>query len=228
MVEDARDHDDPWPPPPTGGTSHPARSHAVWAAPWPPGPPPPRPPVPGPSGRVPGTQAGFGLRAAGYLVDNLILQIIVGGMIWGGMLVMFFVVLVAVYGGLSEAATVVVFPMVLALVLGAFALQIGYELLAGRRRGQTYGKHLVGTVVVDSATGQPGIGLGRAAVRILARWLSGAIFGIGYLWMLWEPNQRTLHDLLTGTTVVHTPTERTRSPVEFARDLDVVPGTGAT
>lgn len=199
----------------------PVASGPVVAPPWRPGPPPPRPVLPPGVPPLPGTQAGFGVRAGGYLLDNLVVQIVLGV----AMLLGFLVIVVGVMAQpVAEAAVVSVFLLFMVLWLGSIGAQIGYEMLAGRRRGQTYGKQLVGTVVVDSTTGQPGIGVGRGAVRFLAKWLSGALFGLGYLWMLWDPNQRTLHDLMTGTTVVYAPREPNLSPLAYLRQLDVVPG----
>jgi uncharacterized RDD family membrane protein YckC len=188
--------------------------------PWVAGPPPPRPQAAGVS--VPGTQASFGARAAGFLIDSLVVQVVVGVVNLVAFLILF-------VGFVAQARAQVAFggAMLLfaGLIVGTIGLQIGYETLAGRARGQTYGKHVARTVVVDVRSGLPGIGPGRAAVRWLARWLGGSLFGLGYLWMLWDPNQRTLHDLMTGTTVVHGPSEPTRSPVAYLQQLDVVPGT---
>jgi uncharacterized RDD family membrane protein YckC len=80
-------------------------------------------------------------------------------------------------------------------------LYFGY--MEGAPSGQTVGKRALNIRVVDFDTAGP-IGVGRAMLRTLARILSGLILYLGYLWMLWDPQQQTWHDKLVGTTVVPT------------------------
>jgi uncharacterized RDD family membrane protein YckC len=190
----------------------------------------PPPPAPWSSPAIaqaprPGDPAGFGLRAGAYLLDSFVTQLVVLGLVYGGLALVFglvWVVLVVTEAGVLGTALLVLSFVVL---LGAgIAFTLWYELHAGRRRGQTYGKHLVDVVVVDTATGQPGIGAGRAFLRLLARWLSGAAFGLGFLWALWDPQQRTWHDMLTNTEVRRAPPEANLSPPAFLRNLGVRPG----
>ncbi len=58
-----------------------------------------------------------------------------------------------------------------------------------------------GAVIVDATTGQP-IGVPRAIVRILVANISLVAFGLGYLWMLWDPKNQTWHDKAARTLVV--------------------------
>jgi uncharacterized RDD family membrane protein YckC len=173
----------------------------------------------------PGSPAGFGLRLGAYLIDNLITQFVVLVVVYGTIAGVAFVgwALFATLDG-GRAGGVLVAFVVVAAVAAAIAFTIWYELHAGRRRGQTYGKQLVDVVVVDAATGQPGIGAGRAFVRVLARWLSGVVFGLGFLWAIWDPHQRTWHDILTNTAVLRAPAEASFGPLTFLRNLDVRPG----
>lgn len=68
-------------------------------------------------------------------------------------------------------------------------------------RGTSPGKAMLGLVVADVRTGQP-VGLGRMLVReIPAKWVSGLVLGLGFLWVLARPDRRGWHDLLTGTIV---------------------------
>ena len=55
--------------------------------------------------------------------------------------------------------------------------------------------------VVDFETGLP-ISYGRAFARNLGRLLSGLVFLLGYLWMLWDRDRQTWHDKIASTTVV--------------------------
>lgn len=46
-----------------------------------------------------------------------------------------------------------------------------------------------------------------ALIRGLTSVLSLAALGIGFLWMLWDPEQQTWHDKIAGTLVVKVPRE---------------------
>jgi len=75
-------------------------------------------------------------------------------------------------------------------------------LLEGGPTGQTLGRRAMNLRVVDSTTGQPGIGFGRAVGRYFAKILSAIVLALGYLWMLWDSRKQTWHDKLVGTLVV--------------------------
>ena len=84
----------------------------------------------------------------------------------------------------------------------SFLITLGYfAVFEGSGSGQTVGKRLVGIRVVDFETGAP-IPYGRAFARTIGRWISGLVFLLGYLWMLWDPNRQTWHDKIASTTVV--------------------------
>jgi uncharacterized RDD family membrane protein YckC len=67
--------------------------------------------------------------------------------------------------------------------------------------GKTPGMAIVGIRVVRT-DGSP-IRFGRAAVRALALPFSFALFGLGFLLILVQPERRALHDLVAGTAVVY-------------------------
>jgi len=90
----------------------------------------------------------------------------------------------------------------LTFVLRIAASAVYYSMLEGGPKGQTLGKSALGLRVVDATTGQPGIGAGRACGRYFAKFLSGIVLGLGYLWMLWDPRKQTWHDKLVGSVVV--------------------------
>lgn len=48
-------------------------------------------------------------------------------------------------------------------------------------------------------------GLGRASLRFFAAILSWLPFGLGFLWQLWDPNDLTWHDRLSGTRLRYYP-----------------------
>ena len=46
------------------------------------------------------------------------------------------------------------------------------------------------------------IGYSRALVRFLMRIISGAVFYLGYLWMLWDKEKQCWHDKAANDVVV--------------------------
>lgn len=76
-----------------------------------------------------------------------------------------------------------------------------YMVVRTARQGQTLGKRAL-KIKVTGPDGTPP-GWGRVLVReTVGRMLSGLIFGLGYLWMLWDPERRCWHDMIAGTRVV--------------------------
>ncbi|HET7722678.1 MAG TPA: RDD family protein [Acidimicrobiales bacterium] len=78
-----------------------------------------------------------------------------------------------------------------------------YAYLEGSPSGQTVGKRAMSIRVIDFAGGGP-IGPGRALIRYLGRIVSAIPCGLGYWWMLWDPEKQTWHDKFATTVVVPT------------------------
>lgn len=78
---------------------------------------------------------------------------------------------------------------------------IYHSYLEGGAAGQTLGKRALGIRVMDLETGGA-LGYARAAVRHLARAVSGLVLGLGYFWMLWDRERQTWHDKLSDSVVV--------------------------
>lgn len=131
-------------------------------------------PTVGPSG----PRAGFWIRFAAWFADGLVL------------LVPFIVLVIAV--GLSATRTLFL------LVSAAY-----FTLLEGGPTGQTLGKRICRIRVTDLRVGGP-IGPGRAFIRWIGRFVSGFVFSLGYLWMLWDPQKQTWHDKMANAVVVPT------------------------
>jgi len=124
-----------------------------------------------------GPRATFGQRLGAYLIDivvtNVVVYILTSFMKSGG-----------------------------ASLLLSFLISLGYfAVFEGSGSGQTVGKLLLGIRVVDFETGSH-ISYGRAFARNIGRWLSGLVFLLGYLWMLWDRDRQTWHDKIASTTVV--------------------------
>ena len=187
----------------TDGSSHP------------PGPPPAGPPAgqgypqqqqqggapsyaSGPPQGASGPRASFGQRFGAWLLDLLILGV--------PLTILAIIMAVAIgtgadstTGEIDEGAAGL---SVLLYVIFAIAAWVYYVMLEGGPTGQTLGKKAVGIRVISMQTGGP-IGYGKAFVRTLVRsFISGAICGLGYLWMLWDKEKQTWHDKISDTVVV--------------------------
>jgi uncharacterized RDD family membrane protein YckC len=180
--------------------------------------PPPPPPPPAPPGHPDQfahaqVRASFGTRLGTYLLDGLLYGLLAGVFIGAG------VAMIAVGArdcldkidiendtnvtctsdeinnpGLIFAGIVII-ALGLMLVLFLYCRSLG-------KTGQTWGRKILGVKVVDQFTELP-IGFGRALGRTLfAHIISSAIFSLGYLWMLWDPEQQTWHDKVVGSVVV--------------------------
>lgn len=133
-------------------------------------------------------QAGFGLRYGAWMFDFLITLIAI--------MVFTFAVTAAsrrsVVGSNSDLL------IVAGLTLLLFVLN--FVVLAGTG-GQTAGMRILGIYIIR-VDGRP-FSLKQAAVRHLLGYpLSTAAFFLGFLWMLWDPQQQGWHDKLAGTIVV--------------------------
>ncbi len=153
--------------------------------------------------------ATFGQRLGALVVDTLVLGIPMVALIGLGSLVLF-AGAASTFGDLDRAAPgagagfatgflgffllVMLVGLVVPVLYG-----VGFE---GSRLGQTVGKWAVGIRVVDGPTAGR-LAPSRALVRVLVRSLaSGNVFALGYLWMLWDEQNRTWHDLVADSRVV--------------------------
>jgi uncharacterized RDD family membrane protein YckC len=124
-----------------------------------------------------GPRATFGQRLGAYLIDVVLTNIVV------------YILTSFISGGTAS------------LVM-SFLITLGYfSVFEGSGSGQTVGKRLLGIRVVDFETGLP-IPYGRAFARNIGRLISGLVFLLGYLWMLWDRDRQTWHDKIASTTVV--------------------------
>jgi uncharacterized RDD family membrane protein YckC len=153
-------------------------------------------------GPAPRYYARFGARASALLVDGLLAA---GSTLPG-------LVLLIVSPTEQQACTIdgrsshcsVPSPGWLALamtvVVVGFASHLAWYCLRVSH-GQSVGQKASGVRVVDQLTVEP-IAPWRVFARQFARLASFAVFGLGYLWMLWDPRSQTWHDKITGTIVV--------------------------
>jgi uncharacterized RDD family membrane protein YckC len=123
-----------------------------------------------------GPRAGFWIRFAASFIDGVILAVPYG-------------VLVVAFGLETGRA------------LSLFVSAAYFTVLEGSPSGQTLGKKLCRIRVIDLRVGGP-IGPRRAFIRWIGRFVSGIVFGLGYLWMLWDKEKQTWHDKMAGSIVV--------------------------
>lgn len=196
----------PPPVPPPGGQ----------AAGWTPGPPPAEPaywaspPTPHP------VRASFGARLAAFLLDGLVAT---------GLIVLILVPAIVagfIFSNLTEgtctdaggftgpcdvptAGTVVLWiALALMVIVGYFAVVFFVFIRPVAKTGQTIGRRAMKIRVVHAQTGAL-LSLGAAIGRwAFAYFISSQIFYIGYLWMLWDENEQTLHDKVVKSVVVPT------------------------
>ena len=86
--------------------------------------------------------------------------------------------------------------------IGFVAVFVFYTVRLLATRGQTWGRRIANIKVVRADDG--GVpGWGRAFGRVLfASFISGQCCYLGYLWMLWDKDKRTWHDMVVGTRVI--------------------------
>jgi uncharacterized RDD family membrane protein YckC len=141
--------------------------------------------------------ASFWKRLFAYLIDSAIVGFIVGvpaGCL-GGIAPLFMT-------EMDEELLVFVI-VIIALIVGLWAViaSILYFAIMWSRTGQTLGKKLLGIKVVTAEWVPPSFW--RAAGRaVIGYWLSDLVFGLGFLWMLWDDYQQCWHDKLFGTYVI--------------------------
>jgi uncharacterized RDD family membrane protein YckC len=88
------------------------------------------------------------------------------------------------------------------LLFSAYLLGIGFMFFGWFwiHGGQTLGMR-AWKIRLQAADGEP-ISWKQAAIRYAAAAVSLGLFGLGYLWILFDPQRRSWHDLMSGTRVV--------------------------
>lgn len=167
--------------------------------------------------------ASFGQRAGAAIIDGLLLSVPV----FAGMGILVAVALGPIFSAAAAgrepseadiAAFLTILPLFLLLQFAAFALNFLYYMgFEGRSGGQTIGKWFLGIRVMDVATAGDAsrrtVGI-RTLVKVFA---SGQVL-LGYLWMLWDKEKRTWHDMAATTQVVIDPRPK-RSFSELRRSF---------
>ena len=121
-------------------------------------------------------RAGFWRRFAAFFIDAILVTVITG-------------ILRLILGDLGQ---------VLSLFVG-----FAYYTYFHGSTGQTPGDAALSIRVVDR-DGGGSIGYGRAFIRCLVSIVSGLVFLLGYLWMIWDPEKQCWHDKAANDVVIPT------------------------
>jgi uncharacterized RDD family membrane protein YckC len=136
--------------------------------------------------------AGFWIRVLGSIIDGIVLSII-GFVLFGFIIARARLDIPPTRG--SGVRTVFVPRLNEGRVVG-FLYQ---WLFLGLADGRTPGAMATGVRVARPDGSR--IGLGTAAVRQAMAIVSAIPLGLGYLWMLWDAEKRTWHDMVANTRV---------------------------
>ena len=104
------------------------------------------------------------------------------------------------------------------LVLATWALLAIAQIMGTGRLGQSYGKHLVGIAVVSTFTRRP-IGSAAALGRGIVQSIGMYVFGLGVLWILWDPQRQGWHDKAVSSIVVRTRSAQRLDPAGYVRAI---------
>ena len=143
--------------------------------------------------------AGFWARVWAAAIDSVLVAVVV------------FPLLTWVYGGdywLDPRLVKGPLDFMLSWVLPALAVVLFWTY-----RQATPGKMAIAARIVDATTGRPP-GTRQLVVRYLGYFVSTIPFGLGLLWVAFDPRKQGWHDKLAGTVVVR-PRNRGPAPVSF-------------
>jgi len=137
------------------------------------------------------TVIGFGRRLAAILLDALLL----------GVLSMFVAFLIGMAGVFVDMYTPNrPLPLSSLIVICTLVFSVAYYVVAWSRTGQTVGKTMLGIKIVG-ADGKPLSG-GKAFLRYIGYLVSGIVFALGFIWVLFDRKRQGWHDKMAGTYVV--------------------------
>lgn len=143
--------------------------------------------------------AGFWARAGAFLIDSLVqiplILVAISLLVSGIAPLMTGDGAAGAFGGLLLVLGSLAY-------LAAMAVGICFRPEMMVRRGRTPGQRMLGIRVVDARTGLP-LSRGRAYGRhLMALFVSGQVCYLGFLWMLWDGQRRTFHDMVVTSYVI--------------------------
>ena len=136
---------------------------------------------------------GFLTRLVAYIIDAIIVGV--------GLVIIY-----AIFFGLGgfaagQAGSEVTFTAMNAIGLILIIVwSIGYIIVFWSVKGQTPGKMIMGIKIIS--TDGSSIGVGKAILRLIGYAISGIVFYLGFLWIIWDKDKQGWHDKIAGTYVV--------------------------
>jgi predicted Zn finger-like uncharacterized protein len=148
------------------------------------------------------TYAGFWPRFGAHLIDGVVAGILVKISMWLAMLPMTYYFSQDYMSGNQPLESLPpALPMALFLGVSlSVVLPALYYILMWGYKGATLGKMALKIKIVR--TGGSDISYGTASLRYIGTIISGMLFGLGYLWMLWDDKNQTWHDKIASTYVI--------------------------
>ena len=164
---------------------------------------------PEPVGPAPGVQfAGHGARLGAYILDAILLGVVVSAITIVSMLPILGTIIdraaddpgywsdPATWSELGGGSAILMLGLVAATLIGLLYFPFFWA-----RGGATPGMRAAGIRVVSDRDGSR-IGWGPAILRLIGFWVSGAVFYLGFVWILIDSRRRGWHDLIAGTCVI--------------------------
>jgi len=89
---------------------------------------------------------------------------------------------------------------ILLLIISSLYISLYYPIMESSSRQGTFGKNIMKLMVIDEYGDKITINL--SCKRYIYKWISDLFFGLGYLFMFFNPKKQTLYDILSRTYVV--------------------------
>jgi len=170
-----------------------------------------QPPLPGQTGYQWGAgvpaypYAGFWVRLGASLLDGLIVGAIIAIPIILGIMLIKNSTTTDTFDNTTTVTNSGTLAIGVVIIVIGWILAALYEpLMTGRsgvHNGQTLGMQIAGIRITNLQSGP--ITKGQAWGRYLFKaFISGLVFYLGYLWMLWDTNKQTWHDKVANTLVL--------------------------
>ena len=139
---------------------------------------------------------GFWERFLAYFIDNMVILI-------GSISVLFVVaIFIGIYWGIMDMDVEGSedFFAGLLYILAILSTWLYYTIMESSKMQATLGKKICNLVVTDSSGNR--ITFARANARFWSKFISGAIFCVGYIMAAFTEKRQALHDVIAGTLVV--------------------------
>lgn len=142
--------------------------------------------------------ASFGRRFVASLLDGIIVG--VAGAVIGGIIGVITGIILVASGSSGKDLMTSIVGGIAQIISGG--LSLGYYIYFTGKEGQTLGKKALGIKVVKKDSQQAPGYMSAFLREAVGKFVSAIVFGLGYLWMLWDKDKQTWHDKIAGTIVI--------------------------